>query len=257
MKSENLLPQPFEWVTIPTGDVTLNTEPQKQDNYIPKTDTGTVFSLPAFEIGKYPITNAQFAKFIEAGGYSNDIWWTQAGIVHRDEEQWIQPRFWQDTAFMGDDKPVVGISWYESIAFSLWLSHVTGEQISLPTEQQWQRAAQGNTKQIFVWGNHWDGRLCNHNVNKEGVGQPSSVRQYEGKGDSPFGVVDMAGNIWEWCLTLFETGSHDIHEIGARCLRGASWSNTVIDYYRAINRNWGTPDFWFDSGGFRIVREIK
>ena len=66
---------------------------------------------------------------------------------------WSEPRFWNDSQWNGAQHPVVGVSWYEAVAFCLWLSDVTGERIMLPTEDQWQYAAQGDDGRTYPWGN--------------------------------------------------------------------------------------------------------
>ncbi|MDX2074823.1 MAG: SUMF1/EgtB/PvdO family nonheme iron enzyme, partial [bacterium] len=212
----DILPQPFDLITIPKGNVTLITEDTWADNYVPKGKAGTTFTVPEFQIAKYPATNAQFRLFIEAGGYKTDKWWTQAGIAQRNSDKWTQPRYWDDDKWNGADQPVVGVSWYEAVAFCLWLSETTGEKIMLPTEQGWQRAAQGDKGLIYPWGNDWNGNLCNNNVDGKGIGKTTPVRHYEGKGDSPFGVVDMAGNVWEWCSTAYKTGVEDLEGTDVR-----------------------------------------
>ena len=90
------------------------------------------------------------------------------------------------------------VCWYEATAFCLWLSAKTGHKIGLPTEQQWQRAAQGNTTYRYPWGNKFDKTLCN--TSESGIKATTPVGQYP-QGVSPFGVYDMAGNVWEWCST--------------------------------------------------------
>ncbi|HRF97094.1 MAG TPA: SUMF1/EgtB/PvdO family nonheme iron enzyme, partial [Aggregatilineales bacterium] len=107
----------FAWIPIPEGKVTL-----EKGGYL---DKDTPFTVPAFEIAKYPATNAQFRLFIEAGGYQTDKWWTQAGLAQRNSDKWTQSRFWDDAKWNGADQPVVGVSWYEAVAFCLWLSETT------------------------------------------------------------------------------------------------------------------------------------
>jgi formylglycine-generating enzyme required for sulfatase activity len=80
------------------------------------------------------------------------------------------------------------------------------------------------------------------------------VTQYEGKGDSPFGVVDMCGNVWEWCLTDFSTGRSDATSNNARVLRGGSWWGNSPRFLRAVVRNWNNPSDWYYIAGFRIAR---
>jgi formylglycine-generating enzyme required for sulfatase activity len=241
-----MLPAPFDWIEIPGGRGTMKTDESSVTLTIP-TET--------YWISKYPITNAQFAKFIEAGGYKNQQWWTPAGWAQREKEKWTEPRYWTDSKWNGVEHPVVGVSWFESVAFCLWLSNVTGEKIMLPTEAQWQYAAQGTDGREYPWGKKWDASRCNNNVDSKGIGKTSPVRQYEGKGDSPFGVVDMAGNVWEWCLTDYENKTNDVNS-GAtnRVLRGGSWDYYVADFFRCDYRYWLNPYDRVSARGFRVSR---
>lgn len=261
-----ILPAPFDWIDIPAGKVTLE---NKKDFY----GGGQTFEVPAFAIAKYPITNAQFARFIEAGGYKNRPWWTEAGWDAREKgydwdskssswqptgKAWTAPRYWNDKKWNGSDYPVVGVSWYEAVAFCRWLSDITGENVLLPTEQHWQRAAQGNEGRTYPWGNEWDRNCCNNNVEDKGSGQTTPVTHYEGKGDSPFGVVDMAGNVWEWCLTDYETGSQEINiSVNGRVLRGGSWCVNGTVNFRAAFRYWDHPYDRNVDNGFRCARSFN
>lgn len=259
-KSIELMPKPFDWIEIPGGSGMM------------KTDTsGVTLSIPDkdYSIAKYPVTNAQFAKFIEAGGYTTERWWTEQGWKarkegwHYDEDwkpsgrPWTEPRYWQDSKWNGVEQPVVGVSWYEAVAFCLWLSEITGENIMLPTEDQWQYAAQGDYGRKYPWGNEWDWDCyrCNNSVKPCNSNLTTSVTHYEGKekGNSPFSVVDMSGNVWEWCRTDFENKTNGINfYTNSRVLRGGSWGDNDVDYFRCYFRGGGSPplrDFYF---GFRL-----
>jgi formylglycine-generating enzyme required for sulfatase activity len=186
------LPGPFEWVTIPGGMVTL--EP---GGYLPQP---TTFEVEPFAITRYPVTNHQYAAFMEAGGYTHRAWWTDEGWAIKARSGWTEPRYWKKRG----DCPVMGVSWYEALAFCRWLSIVTGEPVSLPTEQQWQRAAQGDDGREYPWGNEPPNEiLCNWNRNASGT---TPVTQYP-DGASPYGVMDMSGNVWELCLTGWQSGA--------------------------------------------------
>jgi formylglycine-generating enzyme required for sulfatase activity len=236
-----ILPPPFEWVEIPAGRVEI------EGGY-------GMFDVPAFMIAKYPITNAQYAKFIEAGGYRQKKWWTAAGWEAREGEKWTEPRYWKDEKWNGADYPVVGVSWYEAVAFCRWLSEVSGEPVTLPTEQQWQRAAQGDEGYVYPWGDEWDGARCNNSVLPYKSNQTTPVTQYP-DGASPFGVVDMAGNVLEWCLTDYDSLTNDINsDATSRVLRGGSWLNNYAVNFRCGCRDWFSPDFGCDFWGFRVSR---
>ncbi len=249
-----ILPPPFKWIEIPTGQVEI------KDGY-------GIFDVPAFLIAKYPVTNAQYAEFIEAGGYQDQQWWTDAGWQvcregwHYDSgwkpsgNPWTAPRFWLDEQWNGADYPVVGVSWFEALAFCRWLGAASGASILLPTEQQWQRAAQGDDDHVFPWGDAWDGARCNNSVSPYDSNQTTLVQWYEGPGDSPFGVVDMSGNVWEWCLTQYESGSHDL-EGGIdvlRVLRGGSWDYKKPDDFCASCRDLRSPTNGGVTVGFRCA----
>lgn len=240
-----ILPPPFAWVKIPAGQVTI---------------AGQVHQVPPFAIAKYPLTNAQFKPFIEAGGYTEKKWWTKAGWDYRQKEKWAEPRYWGDKKFNGAEQPVVGVSWYEAVAYCRWLSDQTGQKIMLPTEQQWQYAAQGDDGREYPWGNEWDSSRCRNSVGGSwgSAGNTSPVTQYEGKGkgDSPFGVVDLAGNVWEWCLTEYESGSNESDGTNVRVLRGGSWDDGNPFSFRVSFRNWANPGLTNNYWGFHLALSL-
>ncbi len=243
-KAPPLLPAPFEWKEVPGGRGMMATD-----------ESNVALSIPAqtYWMAKYPVTNAQYAVFIEAGGYITRRWWTAHGWQTRLTEAWTQPRYWTDATWNGADQPVVGVSWFEAVAFCQWLSERTSEKIILPTEAQWQYAAQGDDGRAYPWGNAWDAGRCNNAVDGTGIGRTTPVRQYEGKGDSRFGVADMAGNVWEWCLTAYETGRNDLDGLDARVLRGGSWVSTYADNFRCDCRVRNLPASGYNLRGFRLA----
>ncbi|MCB0000821.1 MAG: SUMF1/EgtB/PvdO family nonheme iron enzyme, partial [Anaerolineales bacterium] len=167
-------------------------------------------------------------------------------------------RYWQDAKWNRADYPVVGVSWYEAVAFCRWTREVSGEIITLPTEQQWQRAAQGDDGRAYPWGTGWDVDRCNNSVGRGWhKKQTSQVTRYEwqDKGDSPFGVVDMSGNVWEWCLTEYKTGNQEEDKAGVRVVRrGGAWNENDPKWIRADCRNNGDPDLRLNINGFRLAR---
>lgn len=237
------LPAPFAWIAIPGK---------------------------GYNIAKYPITNAQYAKFMEAGGYQQRQWWTDAGWDAKlqgltldwstgagvaTDTPWTEPRFWNDPAWNGSEQPVVGVSWYEAMAFCQWLSQATGTNIALPTEDQWQYAAQGDDERKYPWGNEWDCTRCNNSVKPCESTGTTPVRQYEGRGDSPFGVVDMVGNVWEWCLTEFDNQSNDdLTNTNSRTIKGGGWFFFTKADCRCNFRYSDLPFGWYNFRGFRIVQ---
>lgn len=250
----DLLPPPFEWIEIPAGKVTLVNDWDDDKKVYLKKNKPQTFDVPAFAIAKYPVTNAQFAEFMKAGGYTERRWWTDVGWQMRLEKNWTEPRRWQAPKWNGAEQPVVGVSWYEAMAFCQWLLEASGEAVMLPTEQQWQRAAQGDDGHTYPWGNEWDCTRCNNSLSPCDSSGTTPVRQYEGVGDSPFGVVDMVGNVWEWCLTEYYSGSASPDGTDVRVLHGGSWNVYTSGDLRATLRGWSNPVNGYYYGGFRCAR---
>ena len=126
--------------------------------------------------------------------------------------------------------------------------HAAPPQITLPTEQQWKRAAQGDDGREYPWGNEFDKTKCNTNASEIGLTTP--VTQYP-QGASPFGVMDMSGNVWEWCLTAWDSGKSGLDGSDWRCLRGGSWYVSV-NHARASYRTRYSPGGRNDDDGFRV-----
>ncbi len=203
--------------------------------------------LPAYWIGKTPVTNAQFRPFVEGDGYRNQVYWTQAGWQWRKQEQIVKPRFWDDAKWNGANYPVVGVSWFEAVAYCRWLSAQTGHPFRLPTEAEWEKAARGPEGLIWPWGNTWEAGRCNSE--EAGIGQTTPVGQFPG-GASPYAALDMAGNVWEWCATQYGKGypyaledewaDAYLEPDAGRRLRGGSWYNQqkhVRGAYRYVSFN--------------------
>jgi formylglycine-generating enzyme required for sulfatase activity len=231
---------PFEWRPIPAGRVTLD-------------GSLASYAVDALEIAKYPVTQAQFQAFVAAGdGYAQDRWWDFSPRAKRWRAQTgRQPG---ESAFAGEDLPCLMVSWFEAIAFCRWLTARTGEAIDLPTEQEWQRAAQGDDSRLYPWGDNFEAGRCN--TSESGIKRPTPVSQFP-SGASPYGVVDMSGNASEWCLNAHGVPDDlDIRTFpggAARAVRGGSWGLSQFTA-RATFRAFNQPGDRFDFQGFRVVR---
>lgn len=238
------LPDPFEWVQIPAGKVTLE-------------DGHGIFAVAPFQIAKYPITVAQYTLFIEDKGYSTQAFWTQAGWDWKQKENINLPRYWGEkeyTNFFKPTNPIIGVSWYEAMAFCHWLSEKTGDHVTLPTEQQWQRAAQGDDGRTYPWGNNFDGKRCNNSVSPNNSHSTTPVTQYP-NGASPYGVFDMSGNVWEWMLNEYDNLSIiNINNTERRGVRGGSWDSDDEYDLRADYRDWFLPNYGDYGIGVRLAR---
>jgi hypothetical protein len=233
-----ILPEPFEWIDIPSGRILL-------------TDNMGTFDVAPFTISKYPITVAQYTLFVDDKGYDEEHYWTPASWSWRRKENITLPNFWEDKNFHRTDHPIVGASWYEAMAFCSWLGEKLGQDIRLPTEQQWQWAAQGDTGWAYPWGPEFDEKRCN--FNSRGT---TPVTQYP-NGKSPFEVMDMSGNVWEWCLTEHSTANNkDIYHTNIRVLRGGSWGDLNPVFLCIDDRDGDYPNIKDYDRGFRVVRSF-
>jgi formylglycine-generating enzyme required for sulfatase activity len=225
--SADLLP---ELVEIPTGLFLMGSNDNEPDADIDEQPQHELF-LPPYWIGRTEVTNAQFRPFVEGDGYTNPEYWTEAGWQWCQEHDIIHPRFWEDVKWNANEQPVVGISWFEAVAYARWLSIQTGHLYRLPSEAEWEKAARGSAGLLYPWGNDWQPGWAN--TEEADIAQTTSVGSYP-HGASPYGVLDMAGNVWEWCATKGhkdypykrdDTWS-ELYLAGddPRMLRGGSWA---------------------------------
>ena len=215
-------------------------------------------NIRKFEIGKYPVTNRWFSKFIERDGYENKVYWSREGIKWLRERGETQPRFWNDHKWKCPNSPVVGICWYEADAFCRWLTITKndGYTYRLPTEKEWQAAAAGKDGRVYPWGNDWNKDKCNNE--EAGIGRTSPVGIFK-DGATPENIFDLAGNVWEWTSTANHSGRKkgdfklDTDWEKGPVVRGGSWSLDA-EYCRCAIRF----DYFPSNGdgliGFRCAR---
>ena len=159
--------------------------------------------------------------------------------------------------------PVVMVTWYEAVAFCRWLTERLREagefgsdqEVMLPTEAQWEKAARGDDGRIFPWGDEFDAAKCN--VYDTGIGSTSAVGMFPA-GASPYGVLDLSGNVWEWCRTKWQDDYQDYEDDNdlegevVRVLRGGAFYNDDLFVRCAIRYGRGPHGRSYDVG-FRVV----
>jgi cellulose biosynthesis protein BcsQ len=228
-----------------------------------KLSTGK-FTIKAFELGKHPLTNAWFGEFIDAGGYHKREYWTPEGLKWLADSNAQYPRFWHERKWTCPNAPVVGVSWYEAAAFTRWLTLTLndGYTYRLPDETEWEAAASGFEGREYPWGKGWDRKRCNNG--ELGLQRTSPVGVFT-KGETSEGVTDMAGNIWEWTVTDYEsrralddvTFEAEWSKVLQRpVVRGGSWGYHG-DYCRCASRSRIPPIIRNNSTGFRCARDVK
>ena len=202
--------------------------------------------LSGYWIGKYAVTRGEYRRFMEATGHAAPAYWDAV-------QDWGTGSFTQT-----DDHPVVGVTWYDAEAYCAWAGG------HLPTEAQWEKAARwtGSYPNVYPWGNAWDAEKCNnwYDHNAAGGGykryQTAPVGSYP-SGASPYGLQDMAGNVWEWVADWYVSypGSPSPFDYTGsyRVLRGGSWG--VSDNPdRCAGRGGNSPSNGWNYFGFRLAR---
>lgn len=226
----------IEWCSVPAGEVIIQ---------------GKTEQVEAFRISKYPITYRQYELFVNNGGYTAREYWTEMGWEWK--EQKLQPEiYWQDPHWHIPDHPVVGVTWYEAVAFCNWLNAImppSGEVIYLPTEEQYQRAGQGDDGRVYPWGNDFDPTKCN--TLEGGIGKTTPVTQFP-QGASPYGALDISGNVWGWSLNeWYDARSTGLDGDAPRVVQGGSWASPG-EYARIDSRYKLFPNDSNHNVGFRV-----
>lgn len=220
-------------------------------------------TLDEYWLGKTEVTVAQFEAFVKAKGYM-----TQA---ERDGKSWVwngnewkemAGANWQhprgaDSSLVGKaNHPVTHISWDDAVAFCKWVSDRSKLNVRLPSEAEWEKGARGTDGRTYAWGNQMiDKSRANYNLD---VGDTTKVGQYSPLGDSPYGLQDMLGNVWEWTSSLYKPYPYNANDgresdssRDARVLRGGSF-NYNSDYVRCACRDFSYIPLRDNNIGFRV-----
>jgi formylglycine-generating enzyme required for sulfatase activity len=230
-------------------------------------------AVDVFALAKYPTTNAMFARFIEHGGYRNPEWWREApgGFWRGDGtvKDWLgnvrsHPRFWDEERLNSANQPVVGVSWYEAVAYCRWLTATLddGCVYRLPTEAEWAYAARGREGRRYAWGDEWERERAN--TKELGLERTTPVGIFP-DGATPEGLLDVTGNVWEWCSDWYAEDAYARRaedlvrnpqgpERGSRkVLRGGSWYDGPL-IVRCASRIGRPGNAFNDIYGFRVAR---
>jgi formylglycine-generating enzyme required for sulfatase activity/predicted MPP superfamily phosphohydrolase len=291
-KRDTALPD-IVWCEIPAGPFVMGSNKKSDedayDDENPRHEEKSVTN-PYF-IARYPVTNMQFDAFVRAGGYRERRYWIEAeaaGVWHEgvvkgyvDDVPRGRP-FEFGERFNLQNHPVVGVTWYEALAFCRWLTeqirtsghsmHVWRDGmpetldeppedfvVRLPTEAEWEKAARGPDGSKYPWNDEFGADRCNSN--ESGMSGTSAVGIFP-RGRSPYGALDLAGNVLEWCGTKWVdnykkyarvvSDRESLEGEDPRVLRGGSWGSNRTGV-RCAFRDWLYPGYRLMYYGFRVV----
>jgi formylglycine-generating enzyme required for sulfatase activity len=302
----------MQFCYIPAGSFTMGSDKKQDPQAFEDESPQHELELPGFWMGRYPVTQAQYGEFVQAEGYAQGKYWLEAQAA----KYWSKQGFkgeWDDAPrqapktygepFDLPNHPVVGVTWYEALAFSRWLGERLGRQVRLPNEAEWEKAARGGLElpsppapplqggkgvarspqqgfelpdmalqpnplpqRVYPWGDKGDPNRGN--FDKTGIGTTSAAGCFPG-GASPYGVLDLSGNVWEWTRSLWgkdyeleytypytekleERENLKTPANITRVLRGGSFYYEA-SYVRCANRGRNYPADWFRNVGFRVI----
>ena len=255
-------------IDVPGGSFTLGAEhePWAYDNELDPHDV----ELHPFRIDRAPVTNGEFAEFVDSRGYRSQKNWSEAGWDWKEREEAQAPLYWELGKYGWEQirfgrrepitpwEPVQHVSFYEAEAYATW----AGKR--LPTEAEWERAAGWHDhegKFRYPWGQAWMGFEASLDRRRFA---PAPAGSYAG-GVSPVGCVQMAGDVWEWTASSFQPypgflsfPSPECSEVNfgedVRVLRGGSWATDAL-IARTSFRRWESPERREPFAGFRCARD--
>lgn len=224
-------------IAIPAGEFTMGSDHDVER------PPHTVF-VDGFEIDKFEVTNQEFERFVWETGYATDA--EKAGETS-----------WRYYAKNKPNHPVVKVTWNDAKAYCEWLGK------RLPTEAEWEKAARGTDARAYPWGNQWDAAKAN---TKEAGYRGTTAAGNFPAGASPYGVMDMAGNVSEWTSDWFQPypgypgGDGEAQYFGERfrVIRGGGWFSgkdlTGFSLVRTTERSASGVELANDDVGFRCAR---
>ncbi|MEI6519752.1 MAG: SUMF1/EgtB/PvdO family nonheme iron enzyme [bacterium] len=239
-----------EMVLVPAGEFLMGTSDEEKMMLL-KAKPSSLYSnidftnecpqrkveLDAYYIYKTEVTVSQYRKFCEA---------TKRDMP--EEPSWK----WHDT------HPIVNVQWNDAKAYAVWAG------VTLPTEAQWEKAARGTDGRIYPWGNVWEPKKCINSSIINSNGETLPVGSFPA-GVSPYGCLDMAGNVWEWCEDWYDSDYYKIAPLknptgpdtGNVCVMRGGWLNEGYYFNYGIIRNACrtglAPNYYYYGGGFRCA----
>jgi formylglycine-generating enzyme required for sulfatase activity len=225
---------PLIW--IPAGDFAMGSKSGQPDEQpIHRVD------LNAFYIDKYEVTVSRYARFLQ-------------------EQRPEQPFLWKQAAQRDYDKPVIGVDWYDAQEYCRWAGR------RLPTEAEWEKAARGTDQRTYPWGNEAPTRAHANAGRTKWIGYETLTKVgTQSRGYSPYGVTDLAGNVWEWVADRYDEIYYAASPLKnpqgpttgpLRVLRGGAWNNDAATI-RATNRAAYHPGARRNDVGFRCAMDFK
>ncbi len=273
-----LVAEEMEFCEIPAGPFIMGSrdDPNATDDERPQ---HTYLISYDYRISRYPVTNAHYLQFVHDDGYRTSRYWREAEKDGVWKDGLVKGR-WDDSPresfvdfgepFNLLNHPVVGITWYEALAFTRWLTErlraagnlpADGE-IRLPNEPEWEKAARGADGRVYPWVGDVDPERANYD--KTGIDATSAVGCFP-SGASPYGAEDLSGNVWEWTRSVYgpyrypdqpdELAHRENLMAGLderRVLRGGAFSDGAY-VVRCAARSWDFPDLRYGLFGFRVV----
>ncbi|MBM4416087.1 MAG: formylglycine-generating enzyme family protein [Chloroflexi bacterium] len=205
-------------------------------------------TLGAFAAAPWPVTNAEYARFLEATGYT-------------------PPRFWVDARFNAPRQPVVGVSWFDAVAYCAWLGALLGRRCRLPTEAEREYAARGGLADLaYPWGDEplTEGLFA---PGAAGMDRPQPVASRAIAGGpvapNPFGLWHMAENVHEWCSDWYDPAGYPPGDVRdpqgppagtRRASRGGAWRHR-LKVSRISARSSLAPELRYNDYGFRVYAD--
>ncbi len=249
------------WCQVPAGKFKMGGDPDLEVLGIAW--EGAEIDIPyIFWIAKYPTTYAHYEAFVK-DGYGERKYWTDAGWRWKGSQKY--PRLWKDPRYHIANHPVVGVTWYEAYAYTCWLNEKLHEvgldipeltdewEIRLPMEAEWEKAARYPDGRKYPWGNEYIPGYANIDETYENaecgphcLRRTTAVGIYP-QGANPNGVLDLCGNVWEWCLSKW-----DVVYTEHRGVRGASWYNSKL-FAPVAAHDCQDADLGVNDVSFRIV----